>query len=169
MDGCARLVGRYTWLMDKCARLVGRYTWLMDISARLVGIYTWLMDRCARLVGRYTWLMDRCAMLVSRYTWLMDRCAMLVGWYTWLMDRCARACQSIYLVFKCKRSTKMCTIVLKETLAYYASNGGSLYFTFLDGTKLFDRVNYVKSFKLLVHWMLRPVSVLLLLNMWQIF
>ena len=59
----------------------------------------------------------------------------------------------------------MCTMVLKETLYYYANNGGSVYCTCLDTTKAFDRVNYVKLFKLLVDRMLPPLSVLLLLHM----
>ena len=67
---------------------------------------------------------------------------------------------------KRKRSTNMCMTVLKETLSYYANNGGSVYCTFLDATKVFYRVNYVKLFKLLVDRMLPPVSVQLLLNMY---
>ena len=56
-----------------------------------------------------------------------------------------------------------CTMVLKETLSYSANNGGSVYCTFLDATKAFDRVNYVK---LVVDRMLPAVSVRLLLNMY---
>ena len=41
-----------------------------------------------------------------------------------------------------------------------------MYYTFLDATKAFDRVNYVKLFKLLVDRMFPPVSVQLLLNMY---
>ena len=37
---------------------------------------------------------------------------------------------------------------------------------FLDATKAFDRINYVKLFKLLVDRILPPVSVQLLLNMY---
>ena len=55
--------------------------------------------------------------------------------------------------FNRKRSTNMCTTVLKETLSYHANNGGSVFGTFLDAAKAFDRVNYVKLFKLLVHRM----------------
>ena len=62
--------------------------------------------------------------------------------------------------FKRKRTTNMCAMMLKKTLSYYANNGGSVYCTFLDATKVFDRVNYVKLFKLLVDRMLPPVSIL---------
>ena len=48
--------------------------------------------------------------------------------------------------FKPKHSTSMCTMVLKETLAYYTVDGGSAFCTLLDVTKAFDRVNYCKLF-----------------------
>ena len=35
----------------------------------------------------------------------------------------------------------MCTMML----SYYANNGGSVFCTFLETTKAFDRVNYVKE------------------------
>ena len=35
----------------------------------------------------------------------------------------------------------MCTMVLKETLAYYTVDGGTAFCTLLDATKAFDRVN----------------------------
>ena len=57
-------------------------------------------------------------------------------------------------------------MVLKEILSYYANNGGLVFCTFLDATKAFGRVDYVKLFKLLVDRMLPPVSVRLLLNMY---
>ena len=57
-----------------------------------------------------------------------------------------------------------CTMVLNETLSYYADNGGSVYCTFLDATKAFDRVNYIKLFKLLVDRLLPPIIFRLLLN-----
>ena len=43
---------------------------------------------------------------------------------------------------------------------------GSVYCTFLDATKAFDRINYVKLFKLLVDRMHPPVSIRFLLNMY---
>jgi len=48
--------------------------------------------------------------------------------------------------FKAKHSASMCTMVLKETLAYYTVDGGSAFCTLLDATKAFDRVNYCKLF-----------------------
>ena len=61
--------------------------------------------------------------------------------------------------FKRKHSTNMYMMMLKESLFYYANNGGSVYCTFLDATTAFDRVDYFKLFKLLVDRMIPPVSV----------
>jgi hypothetical protein len=52
--------------------------------------------------------------------------------------------------FKPKSSTNMCTMVLKETISYYISNQSSVYCTFLDASKAFDRVHYCKLFRLLI-------------------
>lgn len=52
--------------------------------------------------------------------------------------------------FKPKCSTNMCTMVLKETVSYYITNHSSVYCTFLDASKAFDRVRYCKLFRLLV-------------------
>jgi hypothetical protein len=48
--------------------------------------------------------------------------------------------------FRPKRSTDMCTMILKETIAYYLSSNSSVYCIMLDATKAFDRVNYSKLF-----------------------
>jgi hypothetical protein len=41
-------------------------------------------------------------------------------------------------------------MVLKETIAYYTKNQSSVYCTFLDASKAFDRVHYCKLFRLLI-------------------
>ena len=68
--------------------------------------------------------------------------------------------------FKAKSSTNMCSLVLKETLLYYEHNGSSVYCTFLDATKAFDRVHYCKLFSLLIKRGLPPYIVRLLINMY---
>ena len=68
--------------------------------------------------------------------------------------------------FKAKRSTNMCTMVLKESIAYYFNNGSSVFCTLLDATKAFDRVEYVKMFKLLLDRKLPPVCFRRLVNMY---
>jgi len=44
----------------------------------------------------------------------------------------------------------MYTMVLKETLLYYNSNPSSVYCTFLDASKAFDRVQYHELFRKLI-------------------
>ena len=47
----------------------------------------------------------------------------------------------------------MCTMVLKETLAYCTVDGGTAFCTLLDATKAFDRVNYCKLYR--IFWTVR--------------
>ena len=41
-------------------------------------------------------------------------------------------------------------MVLKEAMAYYHCNNSSVFCTFLDASKAFDRVNYCKLFRFLL-------------------
>ncbi len=52
--------------------------------------------------------------------------------------------------FKAKHSTTQCTFVLEEVIDYYVRNGSSVFMVLLDASKAFDRVQYVKLFKLLI-------------------
>ena len=52
--------------------------------------------------------------------------------------------------FKLKSSTNMCSMVLKETLLYYVAHNSTVYCTFLDAKKAFDRIQYCKLFRLLM-------------------
>jgi len=65
--------------------------------------------------------------------------------------------------FKARRSTNMCSMVLKETIAYYVNNRGTAYCTMLDA---FDRVEYAKLFRLLLSRYLSPVIIRVLLFMY---
>ena len=42
---------------------------------------------------------------------------------------------SLQFGFKAKYYTSMCTMVLKEVIAYYTTHGGSVYGSMLDATK----------------------------------
>ena len=78
-----------------------------------------------------------------------------------------RMCSSdLQFGFKAKRSTNMCTMVLKEAIAYYVNTGSSVFCTLFDATKALDRVEYVKMFKLLLDRKLSPVCIRLLVNMY---
>jgi hypothetical protein len=46
--------------------------------------------------------------------------------------------------FKRSHSTSMCTMILKEAIDYYRTNGNDDYCTMLDNTKAFDHVEYCK-------------------------
>ena len=68
--------------------------------------------------------------------------------------------------FKQQSSTNMCTMVLKETIAYYSSHHSSVFCTFLDASKAFDRVNFCKLFRLLIKRGLPACIVRTLINMY---
>lgn len=57
---------------------------------------------------------------------------------------------SMQFGFKKKMSTTQCTFVLNETMQYYTNRGTGVYTMLLDASKAFDRVNYIKLFKLLL-------------------
>ena len=52
--------------------------------------------------------------------------------------------------FKQGTSTTQCTFVATEVINYYLNNKSNVYSLFLDASKAFDRVNYVKIFSLLI-------------------
>jgi hypothetical protein len=66
--------------------------------------------------------------------------------------------------FKAKSSTNLCSMVLKESLAYYVNNQKLCFLYFLDATKAFDRVRYCKLFNLLISRQLPAIIVRLLIN-----
>ena len=68
--------------------------------------------------------------------------------------------------FKQNHSTTQCTFVLKETINYYIKNGGQVFLTLLDASKAFDRVNYIKLFRLLIKKGLCPLMARFLLCMY---
>jgi len=61
---------------------------------------------------------------------------------------------------------RLCTMVLKETLAYYTNDGGVAFCTMHDATKVFDRVEYCKLFQELVKRDLPAGYLRLPLNMY---
>ena len=68
--------------------------------------------------------------------------------------------------FKAGCSTTQCSFVLSECIQYYKSHGSSVQMVFLDATKAFDRVEYVKLFSLLLKKGICPCVARLLLNMY---
>ena len=65
--------------------------------------------------------------------------------------------------FKSDHSTTQCTFVLSEVIQHYKNNNSSVFLMMLDCSKAFDRVNYIKLFKLLSEKGLCPLTIRLLL------
>ena len=68
--------------------------------------------------------------------------------------------------FKPKHSTTACTFILRETAQYYNNRGSNLYCLLLDASQAFDRVHYIKLFKLLLKRGLCFVSARFLLSLY---
>ena len=60
----------------------------------------------------------------------------------------------------------MCSVIIKESIAYYINNGSTVYYTVLDTTEAFDRVEHCKLFKLFNARAIPPVIIRLLLNIY---
>ena len=52
--------------------------------------------------------------------------------------------------FKSCHSTDLCIYTLKEFIEYYKNRGTTVYVTFLDASKAFDRLNYWLLFNKLI-------------------
>ena len=69
--------------------------------------------------------------------------------------------------FKKDMSTTQCTAMVVETVSYFNHDGSNVYGLFLDASKAFDRVNYVKLFTLLCRRGVCPLICRLLLNIYK--
>ena len=61
--------------------------------------------------------------------------------------------------FKKSHSTTQCTFVVNEIVQYYQNNDTNVYVTLLDASRAFDRVNFVKLFRLLLKRQLCPLML----------
>ena len=69
--------------------------------------------------------------------------------------------------FKQKQhSTIQCTFAVNEIINYYNRNGTDVKAILLDASKAFDRVQYVKLFRLLLCRKICPLVIRCLLNMY---
>ena len=68
--------------------------------------------------------------------------------------------------FKKQHSTVNCTFVVNEVIQYYLNNSTNVYTILLDASRAFDRVNYIKLFRLLLRRRLCPVVTRFLANMY---
>ena len=68
--------------------------------------------------------------------------------------------------FKAGSSTVTCTYVFDEVTTYYNQRGSDVYAMFLDASKAFDRVNYVRLFNEMRKKGLCPLVTRFLINMY---
>ena len=74
---------------------------------------------------------------------------------------------NLQFAFKGKHSTTMCTAIFNEIIAHYTDNGSNVYACLLDASKAFDRVSYIKLFRLLLERDIPPIYVRLLINLYK--
>ena len=68
--------------------------------------------------------------------------------------------------FKKEHSTTQCNFVVNEVINYFNNKGTSVKVVMLDASKAFDRVHYVKLFRLLLKRNLCPLILRCILNMY---
>jgi len=61
--------------------------------------------------------------------------------------------------FKKKHGTTQCSFVVNEIIQYYLNNDTNVNVTLLDASRAFDRVNYLKLFRILVKRKLNPMII----------
>lgn len=85
-----------------------------------------------------------------------------------LLTKCNKALTTsdLQFGFKASHSTVLCNNVVRETLHYYANHGSDVYSVLLDASKAFDRVEYVKLFRLLIKKGMCPIIVRFLINLY---
>ena len=70
--------------------------------------------------------------------------------------------------FKKGHSTTQCSFVVNEVIQYYKNRNSNVYITMLDASKAFDKVNYVKLFKLLIKMGLCPLYCRFMVNLYTL-
>jgi hypothetical protein len=69
--------------------------------------------------------------------------------------------------FKKNRSTSMCSMIVKEFIAYYVNSNSNVHCVFFDSSKAFDKVEHCHLFTLLLNRNIPPhVIPVLLVNMY---
>ena len=81
-------------------------------------------------------------------------------------NTCILKSSDLQFGFKAKHSTTHCTFVAQEVINYYISRDSIVYCVLLDASQAFDRVHYVKLFKLLLKKGLCPITARLLAYMY---
>ena len=97
---------------------------------------------------------------------LSSICSKVLDWIILLKEGKALNSSNRQFGFKADCSTTQCTLMLNETISYYNLHHSSVYTVMLDATKAFDRVNYVKLFRELLHRNVSPITLRLLIDMY---
>lgn len=90
----------------------------------------------------------------------------LLDWVIILNSQDVLSTSGLQFGFKADHSTSMCTNVLNETIHYYNSSNSNVHAVLLDMSKAFDKVHYVKLFRVLLNKGMCPLLTRLLLNMY---
>ncbi len=85
-----------------------------------------------------------------------------------LLDKCSDTFStSVYQYgFKKGHGTSQCTFVINEIIQYYRNHNTNVFVTLLDASRAFDRVEYVKLFKVLIAKGIFPIVARFLVNMY---
>ena len=75
----------------------------------------------------------------------------LFDWVLLLTNKSVFSSSDLQFGYKPKHSTVHCTYVLNEVVNYFNNRGSDVHVVLLDASKAFDRINYVKMFKLLLN------------------
>ena len=68
--------------------------------------------------------------------------------------------------YKKNMSTHAAAAIVKDTVDYYKSRGGTVYCLSLDASKAFDRVDFCKLFRLLMQRNVDPIIIRILINIY---
>ena len=72
----------------------------------------------------------------------------------------------LQFAFKVNHSTVMCTSSLQEMISHYTKRASNVYMCSLDAIKAFDKVNFVKLFKLLLQMNIPSIVLRLILDLY---
>ena len=70
------------------------------------------------------------------------------------------------LEFKSKHSTELCIYTLKEFIDYYKQRSTTVFITFLDASKAFNKINFWLLFQKLFDKKF-PISIIKILALWN--
>ncbi len=111
-------------------------------------------------------LMD--ILLIIRYKGKLQTCEMQFAFILLIIQYKDKLQTSeMQFAFKEKRSTVMCSLVVKEVVFYYVNNNSDVYSCCVDVNKAFDRVCHDKLFQILIDRKMPAIALRSVLDMYQ--